>query len=140
MYNDWFFLFNSRPFRPIAASVFFSLYSFLSSTISSPFVTPNILRPSLTRSSHRCLGLPLSRLLFGFHFVMISVSWFSALQTCPAQLILWLLNISTTLGSLNKLFNNLFDLISSSPSSFIFGPNILCRIFLSKIVNLFSSD
>lgn len=75
-----------------------------------PSITPNILRSCLTRSSHRCLGFPLGRLFFGFHFVMGNNSWSSPLQTCLAYLILWLLSVAGILGSLKEKLSSLFDL------------------------------
>lgn len=47
--------------------------------------------------------------MFGFHFVMVNKSWSSVLQTCPANLILWLLSVAVILDLLNKIFSSLFD-------------------------------
>jgi hypothetical protein len=80
------------------------------------------LRSSLTRSVHRCLGLPIGRFLFGFHIVTSCTVWPSALQTCPAQLIRLLLRIPTMFGLLNIALSSALVLRSYKFSSFLLGP------------------
>lgn len=67
--------------------------------------------------------------------------WTSALHTCLAHLILWLLNVTTISGPLNRVAGSLFDLISYPSSSFIFDPDILRNILsFRSMIDLFSSD
>lgn len=121
----FFFLVYLRPLRPIAV-------------ISSLFITPSSLRSSLIRSSQRCLGLSLGRFLLGFHFVTIRISWSFALHTWPAYFNLWLLSVVTVSVSLKSARSSLFVHISQPPFSFLFGPNVLRKVFLSKVNHLFS--
>jgi len=101
--------------------------------LRSILLQASILRSSLTRSSHRCLVLPLGRLFFGFHFVTVNIS--SPNVSGPSY------SLTFEIGFVKKsIISSLFDLISYTPSLFHFGPNIIRRIFLSNIINLFSLD
>lgn len=131
-----FFLAYYRPFRPITA---FTISPHSSPLFFFTILTSSILRCSMTRSFHRCLGLRLSLLLLGIHFVTARICWPSALHTCPTHLIAWLLRMATILESLNRVATSLFELNSYPSSSFLFGPNILRNNFLSKIINVFLS-
>lgn len=80
-----FFVFAySRLFWSIAAFTIFLRVS-LCIANSSPFNTLGNLRLSLPLSSHRCLGLPLGRLLLGFLFVRFYIIRLSALHKCPSH-------------------------------------------------------
>lgn len=123
--STFFFDLFFRPVRPIAASAV-SIHVSLCSATFSPFKTPEI-----PRSSYRCLYLPLGRLLFPFRDGQYKSVFCSPDASGPSYS-LALECHSYMLGSLNKVFSSLFDLISKPPWSFPFGPNILRRIFLSK--------
>lgn len=75
---------------------------------SSSSCSLSISRSFLTRSSHRCLGLPLGLLLLDLQFDTVRVG---SLFSCSAHLILWLSIAATILGSLDRVTSSLFDLI-----------------------------
>jgi hypothetical protein len=132
----FFFIGFYGPFRSIAATTTYLHLSLFWANFS-PLLTPKIDASFVILSFHRSLDHPLGFLVPSFQLVANLIGSLD-LHTCSAHQSLLLLRSPIIFASPYSTSTSRFVLISNYPEVFRFGPNILLRIFRSKVASLFS--